>query len=69
MLFLMSQVDARADWDTASEVIYDPQHPDWQEKPDHVMFVHGGFMPAALPYSLQAYGKKVGMTPPDLDLH
>ena len=55
------QVDTAADWDTASEVIYNPEHPSWKQQPEHIMFVHGGFTPSAVAYSIQAYGKKVTM--------
>ncbi len=48
-----------ADWDRASEVIYDPSHPVWQNDPYHVAFVHSAFTPSATPLSLQAYAKKV----------
>jgi len=48
-----------ADWDSASEVIYNPEHPSWTNKPEHIMFVHDVFTPSALAYSLQAYGRKV----------
>ena len=52
-------MDTLSDWDKASEVIYNPDHPSWADDPNQVAFVHGAFTPSATPISLQAYGKKV----------
>ena len=53
------QVDTAADWDEASGLIYNPEHRSWKEKPQDVMFAHGGFQPSAEAFSAKAYGKKV----------
>lgn len=53
-------MDVRADWDDASSVIYDPEHPMLKEgRPHDILFIHGGFVPSAIPFSLQQFGKEV----------
>ena len=52
-------MDTTADWDEASGLIYNPEHRSWKEKPQDVMFAHGGFVPSAEAFSAKAYGKKV----------
>lgn len=53
------KVDTPADWDEASGLIYNPEHQSWKDKPEEVMFAHGGFVPSAQAFSAKAYGKKV----------
>lgn len=56
----LEQVDTTADWDFASEVIYTPEQQQTQKKdPNQVKFIHSSFVPSAVPFSLQSYGKKV----------
>ena len=52
-------MDTHADWDEASGLIYNPEHRSWKDKPQEVMFAHGGFVPSATAFSAKAYGKKV----------
>jgi hypothetical protein len=52
------QVDTKADWDSASEVIHNSQHPSWNDDPHHLLFLHGTFTPSAQPHSIHSYGKK-----------
>ena len=56
---LFVKVDTPADWDEASGLIYNPEHRSWKERPQEVMFAHGGFVPSAVPFSPKVYGKKV----------
>lgn len=58
-LILVLQVDTRADWDSASEVIYNSAHPSWKGDPLHVLFVHGIFTPSAQSFSMHSYGSQV----------
>jgi len=53
------QVDSPSDWDIVSEVIYDPSHSWWQEKPEMIQLLQSAFVPSATPFSLQVNGKNV----------
>lgn len=59
MFVYLFQVDSAADWDKAAHLIYNPEHPSWEEDPEQVFFVHSSFTPSAVPFSPKAYGKKV----------
>ena len=52
-------MDTKADWDSASEVIYNSDHPSWTGDPHHVLFLHETFTPSARSFSMNSFGKRV----------
>ena len=58
-LIPVPQVDTKADWDSASEVIYNSAHPSWSKDIQYVLFIHGTFTPSAQSFSMHGFGKKV----------
>ena len=58
-LIPVPQVDTKADWDSASEIIYKADHPSWKGDPHFLLFLHETFTPSALPLSVNSFGKRV----------